>query len=153
MYNFSHNTVAVADDAEHLVQARCCLLGTCSIYIFIFITGNYHRQHLQICRYVQICRICRYAKYKVLSIVKKFIRKIVRKEINYEAKVNTLNNEYDNHQALLVHQCISQGIMQLISKSYMISTLKISKGVNTEIEDIGVNKSLEELFELSDNIR
>ena len=90
MYNFSHNTVAVADDAEHLVRARCCLLGTCSIYIFIFIIGNYHRQHLQ---------ICRYAKYKVLSIVKKF----VRKEINYEAKVNALNNEYDNHQALLAY--------------------------------------------------
>ena len=35
----------------------------------------------------------------------------------------------------------------------MISTIKISKGVNTEIEDIGVNKSLEELFELADNIR
>ena len=27
----------------------------------------------------------------------------LRKEINYEAKVNTLNNEYDNHQALLAH--------------------------------------------------
>lgn len=93
-YPCSHKTVAVADDAEHLVRARCCLLGTCSIYIFIFIIGNYHRQHLQ---------ICRYAKYKVLSIVKKFIRKIVRKEINYEAKVSALNNEYDNHQALLAH--------------------------------------------------
>ena len=41
--NFSRRTVAVADDAEHLVRARCCLLGTCSIYIFIFIIGNYHR--------------------------------------------------------------------------------------------------------------
>ena len=44
IYNFPHNTVAVADDAEHLVRARCCLLGTYSIYIFIFIMGN-------ICRY------------------------------------------------------------------------------------------------------
>lgn len=35
----------------------------------------------------------------------------------------------------------------------MIDKSKVSKGVNTEIEDIGVNKSLEELFELSDNIR
>ena len=35
----------------------------------------------------------------------------------------------------------------------MIDKSKISKGVNTEIEDIGINKSLEELFELSDNIR
>lgn len=35
----------------------------------------------------------------------------------------------------------------------MMDKSNFSKGVNTEIEDIGINKSLEELFELSDNIR
>ena len=53
--------VAVADDVEHLVRERCCLLGTCSIYIFIFIIGNYHRQHLQICRFADMCRFAGFA--------------------------------------------------------------------------------------------
>lgn len=52
-YPCSHNTVAVADDAEHLTQAGCCLLRACTVYIIIIIFGNivrYARYYNKDCR-------------------------------------------------------------------------------------------------------
>ena len=34
MYNFSHNTVAVADDAQHLIQV-CIYLSVSVLFIFL----------------------------------------------------------------------------------------------------------------------
>ena len=42
-------------------------------------------------------------KYLCIRTLNDGVEFNLRKEINYEAKVNTLNNEYDNHQALLAH--------------------------------------------------